>query len=152
MSYVGARKRWVEAAKAQQAVARGCREVSPGILSVLSGAAIVCECQAAASSSVCWRGLKISTVVETHTYECVNTHMQSFSSSNLLQITGRSSNKVCVSLSAGHPCKLHHHCSTQWPVSSAPSSLHTFPSFSQLTVVLGMHRSRSIGTHWAPFP
>lgn len=53
MSYVGARERWVEEAKALQAVARGDREMIPGILFALSCVAIVCECQAAASSSQC---------------------------------------------------------------------------------------------------
>lgn len=53
MSYVGARKGWVGEAKAVQAVAHGDREMIPGILFALSCVAIVCECQAAASSSQC---------------------------------------------------------------------------------------------------
>lgn len=56
----------MEAAKALQAVAHRDREMIPGILFVLSCVAIVCECQAVASSSVCWRGLKLNTVTDTH--------------------------------------------------------------------------------------
>lgn len=44
---------WVEEARALQAVAHGDREMIPGILFALSCVAIVCECQAAASSSQC---------------------------------------------------------------------------------------------------
>lgn len=39
--------------RALQAVAHGDREMIPGILFALSCVAIVCECQAAASSSQC---------------------------------------------------------------------------------------------------
>lgn len=53
MSCVGAGNGWVEEVEALQAVAHGDREMIPGFLFALSCVAIVCECQAAASSSHC---------------------------------------------------------------------------------------------------
>lgn len=109
-------KGWVE-----EAVAHGDGEVIPGILFVLSCVAIVGECQAAASSSACRRGLKLSTVTDAH----VNT--QRFRS-EVLQgwrvACGNGPIMVCVSPSAGQLCELHPHDSTNWPIFAPLSCLH----------------------------
>lgn len=147
MSYVGARKGWVEEARVLQAVAHWDREMIPGILFALSCVAIVCKCQTAASSSQC-AGEGWSLVLwQIHTYMGAHTQTHTVSAHlccrwwvSSLQLSPKaavwkSSIIVCLSLSAGRLYQLHPSSSTNRPILSHPQSLHcTFSPFFLLII------------------